>query len=181
MIIQIPGLWKYDLFLFRGFLRFRTQCYSPPFYDYSSRIYFFRCKSKEICQKWRAFISPPIEAGDFCSHSVKNDKKDSAVRVFEKVCRPQGINVSFCQNAFDNAFTKLSNRLNAIRVDMFRRHQTIFTQSKVLFAMFLQSATKKEMSDAMQSIADHLKKKKEFYLECAEKLSSMSDKAFSDG
>lgn len=111
---------------------------------------------------------------------VKNDKKDSSVRVFEKACRPQGINVSFCQNAFDNAFTKLSNRLNAIRVDMFRRHQTIFTQSKVLFAMFLQSATKKEMSDAMQSIADHFKKKKEFYLECVGKLSSMTDKTFFD-
>lgn len=99
----------------------------------------------------------------FLMQLVKNDKKDSAVRAFEKACRPQGINVSFCQNAFDNAFTKLSNRLNAIRVDMFRRHQTIFTQSKVLFVMFLQSATKKGMSDAMQSIADNLKKKKEFY------------------
>ena len=47
IIIQITGPWEYNLFLLRGFLSFRTQFCSPPFYDYSSKVYFFKCKSTE--------------------------------------------------------------------------------------------------------------------------------------
>lgn len=54
---------------------------------------------------------------EFLMQLVRNDKKDSAVRAFEKACRKAGINSAFCQNAFDEAFTKLSTRLDDIRID----------------------------------------------------------------
>ena len=51
---------------------------------------------------------------------VKNDKKNSYVRQHQKQLRPKDINSAFCQNAFDSAFTKLSNRLDAIRLECAR-------------------------------------------------------------
>lgn len=111
---------------------------------------------------------------------VKNDKKDSAVRALEKSCRPDGVNSAFCQNAFDAAFTKLSNRLDAIRIDLFRRNQTVFTQSKVLFAMSVCGESKTAMAAAMRAIADNRKNGRGFYLETADKLDAMSDQAFAD-
>ena len=85
----------------------------------------------------------------FLLQLVKNDKKDPAVRAFEKANRPAGINSAFCQNAFDEAFTKLANRLDAIRLEMYRRDQTIFTQSKVLFAMSAAGKSRQAMAAAM--------------------------------
>ena len=60
---------------------------------------------------------------------VKNDKKDSYIRQLQKQLRPKDINSVFCQNAFDTAFTKLSNRLDAIRLEMFKTINSIFCQS----------------------------------------------------
>ena len=67
---------------------------------------------------------------------IKNDKKDPDVRKFEKACRKEGVNSAFCQNAFDEAFTKLSTRLDNIRLAMISSFG-LFAKSKVLFALCL--------------------------------------------
>ena len=77
---------------------------------------------------------------------IKNDKKDSYVRQIQKQLRPENINSAFCQNAFDTAFTKLSNRLDAIRLEMLKTIDSIFCQSKVLFGLCLDGVTKDEMT-----------------------------------
>ena len=68
---------------------------------------------------------------------VKSDNKDSQMRAFEKSIRPEKVNASYCQNAFDMAVIHLSNRLDNIRLDMCRECKSIFTTSKVLFASVL--------------------------------------------
>ena len=57
---------------------------------------------------------------------IKNDKKDSYIRKLQKQLRPKDINSAFYQNAFDTAFTKLANRLDAIRLEMFKTIDSIF-------------------------------------------------------
>ena len=52
---------------------------------------------------------------------VKNDKKDPEMRKLEKTLRIPGYNSTFCQNAFDQAVTHLSNRLDSIRTEMIHK------------------------------------------------------------
>lgn len=109
---------------------------------------------------------------------AKGDRKDSSVRVFEKTHRPEGVNSAFCQNAFDTAFTKLANRMDAIRIDLYRRNQTVFAQSKVLFAMSVLGRGKDEMEDGMREIAAKAKRGQKFYLDAADTLRLMDDASF---
>ena len=95
---------------------------------------------------------------------VKNDKKDSLMRSLEKQMREKGVNSAFCQNAFDMAVTRLSSRFDAIRLEIHAQEQTIFTQSKVLFAMSIDGASREAMADEMESIS---KKPDDFYADCA--------------
>lgn len=60
---------------------------------------------------------------------VKNDKKNTEMRKLEKTLRVPGYNSAFCQNAFDQAVTHLSNRLEAIRTEMIPMFG-IFARSK---------------------------------------------------
>lgn len=80
---------------------------------------------------------------------VKSDNKDSQMRAFEKSIRPEKVNASYCQNAFDMAVIHLSNRLDNIRLDMCRECKSIFTTSKVLFAMSIDGRSKTEMITAI--------------------------------
>ena len=68
---------------------------------------------------------------------IKNDKKDSYVRQIQKQLRPENINSAFCQNAFDTAFTKLSNRLDAIRLEMLKTIDSIFCSPRCCLACAL--------------------------------------------
>ena len=106
---------------------------------------------------------------------VKNDKKDSSVRAFEKEHRKKGINSAFSQNAFDEAFTKLSNRLNDIRLNMIP-FCGVFAKSKVLFALCIQGATKDEMFCTMSAL--NTATKSSFHKECADFINNMKDDAF---
>lgn len=115
------------------------------------------------------------EREDIYLQLIKNDKKDSKLRKLEKSLRPEGLNSAFCQVAFDTAVTHLSNRLDRIRLNMFANEQTIFTQSKVLFAMMLSHAEKQSMVDAMLEIS---RKKNDFYASCAEKLTAITEPEF---
>ena len=79
---------------------------------------------------------------------VKADNKDSQMRAFEKSIRPEKVNAAYCQNAFDIAVTHLANRLDNIRLDMCMECKSIFTTSKVLFAMSIDGRSKAEMITA---------------------------------
>ena len=111
---------------------------------------------------------------------VKNDKKNSYVRQLQKQLRSKDINSAFCQNAFDSAFTKLSNRLDAIRLEMFKTIDSIFCQSKVLFGLCLDGAGKNEMLICLNEVikAARVKKDITFYLDCIAQLQNMSDDEF---
>ena len=102
---------------------------------------------------------------------VKNDKKCSELRAFEKANRLK-IKSAYSQIAFDEAVTKLSNRLNDIRTEMFSDKYDIFVQSKTLFAMSVMNNSKNDMIKALSSM------KGNFYKECISKLKEMSDEQF---
>lgn len=104
---------------------------------------------------------------------VKNDKKDSDMRVLEKAIRPKGINSAFCQNAFDAAVTHLSTRLNNIRLDLLSEGCGIFAKSKVLFAMSVMQQPRDQMIEFMRSL------KATFHQECAVMLEAMTESDFS--
>ena len=125
-------------------------------------------------------IDALMAAPDIHVQLVKNDKKDSYVRQFQKQLRPENINSAFCQNAFDTAFTKLSNRLDAIRLEMFKTIDFIFCQSKVLFGLCLDGASKNEMLICLNEVikATRIKKDITFYLVCTAQLQAMSDDEF---
>lgn len=111
---------------------------------------------------------------------VKSDNKDSQMRAFEKNIRPEKVNAAYCQNAFDMAVIHLANRLDNIRLDMCSECKSIFTTSKVLFAMSIDGRSKAEMVTAMQEISKNVKSKKDasFYDNCAEELESIEDSEF---
>ena len=130
---------------------------------------------KTFLQLVNGDIDVLAEREDIYLQLIKNDKKDSEIRKLEKSLRPQGLNSAFCQAAFDTAVTHLSIRLDRIRLNMYAEEQTIFSQSKVLFAMMLSHAEKQSMVDAMLEIS---RKKNDFYDSCAEKLAAMSETEF---
>ena len=113
---------------------------------------------------------------------VKNDKKDSYVRQLQKQLRPRDINSAFCQNAFDTAFTKLSNRLDAIRLEMFKTIDSIFCQSKVLFGLCLDGVTKDEMTACLNKVVNAVRNRKDtaFYQNCIAQLQAMSADEFEE-
>lgn len=113
---------------------------------------------------------------------VKNDKKNSYVRQLQKQLRPKDINSAFCQNAFDSAFTKLSNRLDAIRLEMFKTIDSIFCQSKVLFGLCLDGVAKDEMTACLNKVVNAVRNRKDtaFYLDCIAQLQNMSADEFEE-
>ena len=108
---------------------------------------------------------------------IKNDKKNSCVRQLQKQLRPKDINSAFCQNAFDTAFTKLANRLDAIRLEMFKAIDSIFCQSKVLFGLCLDGVTRDEMTACLNKVVNAVQNRKDtaFYLDCIVQLQALSD------
>lgn len=113
---------------------------------------------------------------------IKNDKKDSYVRQLQKQLRPKDINSAFCQNAFDASFTKLSNRLDAVRLEMFKTIDSIFCQSKVLFGLCLDGVVKDEMTACLNKVVNAVRNKKDtaFYLDCIAQLQNMSADEFEE-
>lgn len=126
------------------------------------------------------YIKALNENNELILQLVKSDNRDSQMRAFEKSIRPKKTNAAYCQNAFDIAVTHLSNRLGNIRLDMCKECKSIFTTSKVLFAMSIDGKSKAEMITAMQDISKSVKSKKDtsFYDECAEKLKSIEGSEF---
>lgn len=111
----------------------------------------------------------------FTLQLVKNDKKDSGIRKLEKQHRKPDVNSAASQNAFDMAVTRLSVRLDAIRIEMLSENATVFTRSKVLFAMSIEEKGQKEMEDAIAALS---KKEGDFYDTCAAAIRDMDEAAF---
>ena len=113
---------------------------------------------------------------------VKNDRKNSYVRQLQKQLRSKDINSAFCQNVFDTAFTKLSNRMDAVRLEMFQTIDSLFCQSKVLFGLCLDGANKDEMIACLNEIikAARIKKDITFYRDCIAQLQNMSADEFEE-
>ena len=111
---------------------------------------------------------------------IKNDRKNSYVRRLQKQLRPENINSAFCQNAFDAAFIKLSNRLDAVRLEMFKIIDSIFCQSKVLFGLCLDGTGKDEMTTCLNEVVRAVRNKKDtaFYMDCIAQLQNMSADEF---
>ena len=111
---------------------------------------------------------------------IKNDRKNSYVRRLQKQLRPENINSTFCQNAFDAAFIKLSNRLDAVRLEMFKIIDSIFCQSKVLFGLCLDGTGKDEMTACLNEVVRAVRNKKDtaFYMDCIAQLQNMSADEF---
>ena len=111
---------------------------------------------------------------------IKNDRKNSYVRRLQKQLRSENINSAFCQNAFDASFTKLSNRLDAVRLEMFKTIDSIFCQSKVLFGLCLDGVAKDEMTACLNKVVNAVRNKKDtaFYQNCIAQLQNMSADEF---
>ena len=135
-------------------------------------------------RKYAELVNFNIEAlmavPDIHVQLIKNDKKNSCVRQLQKQLRPKDINSAFCQNAFDTAFTKLANRLDAIRLEMFKAIDSIFCQSKVLFGLCLDGVTRDEMTACLNKVVNAVRNRKDtaFYLDCIAQLQAMSDDEF---
>ena len=127
-------------------------------------------------------IEALIAVPDIHVQLIKNDKKDSYVRQIQKQLRPKDINSAFCQNAFDASFTKLSNRLDAVRLEMFKTIDSIFCQSKVLFGLCLDGVAKDEMTACLNEVVNAVRNRKDtaFYLDCIAQLQNMSADEFEE-
>ena len=137
-----------------------------------------RDMQNKFTQMVNGYIRILTDNNKFTLQIVKNDKKDSDIRRFEKSIRPENANSAFSQNAFDMAVTHLSSRMDNIRQDMYAEEPSVFTASKVLFAMSIDSRTKSEMLSAVKQIASKTKKEKAFYEDCINTLNAMSDSEF---
>ena len=111
---------------------------------------------------------------------VKNDSRSSKICELKKQLRPEKVNTAYCQNAFDMAFVQLSNRLLNIKQDMYAVCPSIFTSSKVLFAMSVDGKTKSEMLSAVTELAEKVKTRRDtsFYNDCIAELSDMEEDVF---
>ena len=151
--------------------------YGEPTNDKAAKI---RKMQAEFIKLINNYIKALNDNSEVTLQLIKADNKDSQMRAFEKSIRPEKVNAAYCQNAFDIAVTHLSNRLDNIRLDMCRECKSIFTTSKVLFAMSIDGRGKAEMITAMQDISKSVKSKKDtsFYDECTKELESIEDSEF---
>lgn len=151
--------------------------YGEPTNDKAEKI---KRMQTEFTKLINRYIKQIYNNSNLTLQIVKDDKRNSQITAFEKNIRPDKINAAYSQNAFKIAITHLSNRLDNIRLDMCRECKSIFTTSKVLFAMSIDGRSKAEMITVMQNISKNVKSKKDtsFYDECAEELKSIEDSEF---
>lgn len=133
--------------------------YGEPTNDKAAKI---RKMQAEFVKLINNYIKALNDNSEVTLQLVKSDNKDSQMRAFEKSIRPEKVNAAYCQNAFDMAVFHLANRLDNIRLDMCRECKSIFTTSKVLFAMSIDGRSKAEMITALKDISKSVKSKKIF-------------------
>ena len=81
---------------------------------------------------------------------ILNDKKDSAVREYQKAIKIEKMNSAYQQIAFDMSFTIISNLFNEILAQLKKDKIYTLTRYKELYAFSLQYSNKNEINSAME-------------------------------
>ena len=98
---------------------------------YKSKI--IRDMQNEFTKMVNGYIRLLAGNDKFTLQIVKNDKKDSDIRKFEKSIRPEDANAAFSQNAFDMAVTHLSNRMDNICEKYKYKHSELQKNLKMIY------------------------------------------------
>ena len=111
---------------------------------------------------------------------MKNDKKDSQIRQFEKANRVTYLTSAYSQNAFDEAVTILSNRADDILREVRAFHNSIFTRVNMLIFVCLTDKNKEYAVSKITEIRDAYKKQTsiDYYNNVLQELNKMSDDEF---
>lgn len=126
------------------------------------------------------FIELLFDNSEFLLQVLKNDKKDSAIRKFEKSNRAKKLGSAYSQNAFDDAVTILHNRMKNIRKDVLSATGSIFALSIILYHAVLMEHPKEAMIQTLAAIRDGYKdeSKIDFYDALISKIAGMDDAMF---
>lgn len=114
---------------------------------------------------------------------LQNDKKDPLLRKLEKESRIEGLSSAYSQNAFDEAVTKLHNRLDNIRKDVIAATgSSVFAVSILLFHAVLSGQSREEMCGMLARIRDSYKAKEkiQYYDKLHDTVKTMEEKEFLD-
>lgn len=114
---------------------------------------------------------------------LQNDKKDPLLRKLEKESRIEGLSSAYSQNAFDEAVTKLHNRLDNIRKDVIAATGgSVFAVSILLFHAVLSGQSREEMCGMIARIRDSYKAKEkiQYYDKLHDTVKTMEEKEFLD-
>ena len=114
---------------------------------------------------------------------LQNDKKDPLLRKLEKESRIEGLSSAYSQNAFDEAVTKLHNRLDNIRKDVIAATGgSVFAVSILLFHAVLSGQSREEMCGMLARIRDSYKAKEkiQYYDKLHDTVKTMEEKEFLD-
>ena len=115
----------------------------------------------------------------YIRYFMHGGKKCSEMRALEKENRNPKASATFSQAAFDNAFDKMSNRMDSIRLEMLSLLGSTFVSSKVLFWMSLAHKTKAEMIHELNNVkASYKDKPPQRFDDWIKMLTEMSDKEF---
>ena len=129
------------------------------------------------------YISLLSDREDCLLQLLQNSKKDPLLRKLEKESRVKALSSAYSQNAFDEAVTKLHNRLDSIRKDVITATgSSVFAISILLFHAVLTGQSREEMCDMLARIRDSYKarEKIQYYDKLRDTVKTMEEKEFHD-
>ena len=129
------------------------------------------------------YISLLSDREDCLLQLLQNSKKDPLLRKLEKESRVKALRSAYSQNAFDEAVTKLHNRLDNIRKDVIAATGgSVFAISILLFHAVLTGQSREEMCDLLARIRDSYKAKEkiQYYDKLRDTVKTMEEKEFHD-
>lgn len=103
-------------------------------------------------------------------HLAAGSARDSDMRELEKINRCDKLSATFSQSAFDEAFTKMANRMDAIRKDILPINDSCLVKSKVLFGMCITGHGPEDMIHTVNEMKESTRKQ-----ELLAELSAMKD------
>ena len=127
------------------------------------------------------YISLLSDREDCLLQLLQNSKKDPLLRKLEKESRVKALRSAYSQNAFDEAVTKLHNRLDNIRKDVIAATGgSVFAISILLFHAVLTGQSREEMCDLLARIRDSYKAKEkiQYYDKLRDTVKTMEEKEF---
>lgn len=129
------------------------------------------------------YISLLSDREDCLLQLLQNDKKDPLLRKLEKESRIKDLSSAYSQNAFDEAVTKLHNRLDNIRKDVIAATGgSVFAVSILLFHAVLTGQSREEMCGMLTRIRDSYKAKEkiQYYDKLHDTVKTKGEKEFRD-